>query len=332
MPTPVQHLVLAQRLLDDDSLPNAIRDRLRAQRGAFLFGNTAPDVQTVSGQLREATHFFVIPWMRVPKPHKAMFQLYPYLGFPQNRPADHAAFIAGYICHLGLDVLWVRDIYLDNFGPNAHWGANLRERHVYHNILRAWCDRHDQNQLNDTIGPALSLANPIDWLPFTADRYLTQWRDNLAVQFRPGGSIRTVEVFAERNKVPPDYFRHVLSTSEAMDAHIFSHASREKIEKFYRDGYAQMAELIVVGFKKDMFRASEALNMLKDMDSSWIVDLHDAVAVYRDVGGKLRVEQSYQMTTGQGAGLGGLFGGLVGMVIVDPNTGEPDDPFRVSVE
>ena len=245
MPTPVQHLVLAQRLLEDATLPEAIRDRLRAQRGAFLFGNTAPDVQTVSGQLREATHFFVIPWMRVPKPHKAMFELFPYLGFPHKRPSDHAAFIAGYICHLWLDVLWVRDIYLDNFGPYAHWGANLRERHVYHNILRAWCDRHDQGQFNGTIGSALSLAQPSEWLPFVADRYLVQWRDGLAGQFRPGGSIRTVEVFAERGGVPPEKFQQVLDSPDEMEQHIFAHASREKIEKFYQDGYAQMADLIV---------------------------------------------------------------------------------------
>jgi hypothetical protein len=58
-----------------------------------------------------------------------------------------------------------------------------------------------------------------------------------------------------------------------------------------------MAELIVVGFKKDMYRASEALNMLQDMNSTWMVDLSDAVAVYRDYKGKLRVDQSYQMTT-----------------------------------
>ena len=249
MPTPVQHLVLAQRLLDDASLSNAIRDRLRAQRGAFLFGNTAPDVQTVSGQLREATHFFVIPWTRVPAPHKAMFELYPYLGFPQNLPAAQAAFIAGYICHLWLDVLWVRDIYLDHFGPHAHWGANLRERHVYHNILRAWCDRHDQDQLNGAIDSALSLARPLAWLPFTADRYLIQWRDNLAEQFRPGASIRTVEVFAERGGVPPEKFHQVLDSPDEMERHIFAHASREKIEKFYRDGYEQMAELIVEHFR-----------------------------------------------------------------------------------
>ncbi|HTP10297.1 MAG TPA: zinc dependent phospholipase C family protein [Anaerolineae bacterium] len=248
MPTPVQHLVLAQRLLDDASLPAAVRDRLRAQRSAFFFGNTAPDVQTVSGQLREETHFFVIPWAQVPLPHNALFSLYPELRHPRSLSTDHAAFIAGYICHLWLDVVWVRDIYLNGFGPHAHWGANLRERHVYHNILRAWCDRHDQQQLTGTIDSALALAEPIDWLPFTADRYLIQWRDNLAEQFRPGGSIRTVEVFAGRGGVPPEKFHQVLDSPDEMDRHIFAHAPREKIEKFYQVGYEQMAELIVEYF------------------------------------------------------------------------------------
>ena len=82
-----------------------------------------------------------------------------------------------------------------------------------------------------------------------------------------------------------------------------------------------MAELIVVGFKKDMYRASEVLNTLQDMNDSLVVDLHDAVAVYRDSNGKLRVDQSYQMTTGEGAAWGGLFGGLIGALIAAPFTG-----------
>ena len=81
-----------------------------------------------------------------------------------------------------------------------------------------------------------------------------------------------------------------------------------------------MAELIVVGFKKDMYRASEVLNTLQDMNESWVVDLNDAVAVYRDYNGKLRVDQSYQMTTGEGAAWGGLFGGLIGAMLAAPFT------------
>src|SRR5258708_39103253 len=82
-----------------------------------------------------------------------------------------------------------------------------------------------------------------------------------------------------------------------------------------------MAELSVVGLKKDMYRASEVLNTLQDMNNSWVVDLHDAVAVYRDYSGKLRVDQSYQMTTGEGAAWGGLLGGLIGATLAIPFTG-----------
>jgi uncharacterized membrane protein len=51
-----------------------------------------------------------------------------------------------------------------------------------------------------------------------------------------------------------------------------------------------------------------------------MVDLRDAVAVYRDLKGKLRVDQSYQMTTGEGAAWGGLFGGLIGAMLAAPFT------------
>ena len=81
-----------------------------------------------------------------------------------------------------------------------------------------------------------------------------------------------------------------------------------------------MAELIVVGFKNQMYRASEVLNELLSMNDDWVLDLHDAVAVYRDYNGKLRVDQSYQMTTGQGAAVGGLWGLLIGATLAIPFT------------
>lgn len=76
-----------------------------------------------------------------------------------------------------------------------------------------------------------------------------------------------------------------------------------------------MSTLIVVGFKKDMFRASKVLNELVDMNYSWTIDLKDAVAAYRDYNGKLRIDASYQMTAGEGAAFGGLFGSLIGLTL-----------------
>jgi uncharacterized membrane protein len=81
-----------------------------------------------------------------------------------------------------------------------------------------------------------------------------------------------------------------------------------------------MSQLIVVGFKQDILRASEVLNKLREMDREWVVDLDDAVAVYRDHTGKLRVDQSYQLTTGEGAGWGVFWGSLIGALIAIPFT------------
>lgn len=81
-----------------------------------------------------------------------------------------------------------------------------------------------------------------------------------------------------------------------------------------------MYELTVVGFKKDMLRASTVLNKLIDMEDDWVVDLRDAVAVYRDYSGRLRIDQSYGMTTGEGAAWGGLMGSLIGALLAAPFT------------
>src|SRR5271157_6500370 len=81
-----------------------------------------------------------------------------------------------------------------------------------------------------------------------------------------------------------------------------------------------MSQLIVVGFKQDMYRASEVLNKLTALEDDWVFDLHDAVAVYRDFKGKLRVDQSYQMTTAEGAAWGGYWGLLIGATLAIPFT------------
>jgi len=81
-----------------------------------------------------------------------------------------------------------------------------------------------------------------------------------------------------------------------------------------------MAQLIVVGFKQDMYRASKVLNELSEMDK-WAVDLRDGVAVYRDYDGKLKVDQSYHLTSGEGAGWGAFWGSLIGALIALPFTG-----------
>lgn len=87
-----------------------------------------------------------------------------------------------------------------------------------------------------------------------------------------------------------------------------------------------MPQLIVIGFKKDRYRASEVLNELLALDDYWGVNLHGAVAAYRDCNAKLRVNQSYQMTTGEGPGWGGLMGSLIVLMLAIPFTGGATAP------
>jgi uncharacterized membrane protein len=80
-----------------------------------------------------------------------------------------------------------------------------------------------------------------------------------------------------------------------------------------------MAELVVIGFE-GKHRAAEVLNQLQAMDLSFEIDLRDAVAAYRTDDGKLRIDQSVQPTTKEGAAWGAMVGGLIGAALLAPFT------------
>ena len=82
---------------------------------------------------------------------------------------------------------------------------------------------------------------------------------------------------------------------------------------------AQQAELMVIGFD-GKHRAAEVLNQLETMHDSFAIDLQDAVAVYRTDDGKLRVDQSVEPTTKEGAAWGALLGGMIGAALLAPIT------------
>ena len=64
-----------------------------------------------------------------------------------------------------------------------------------------------------------------------------------------------------------------------------------------------MEDLIVVAYD-DEYKAQETMNVLRSLNDNWIVNLHDAVAVERNVNGAFNVLDSYQMTSGEAAGWG----------------------------
>jgi uncharacterized membrane protein len=81
----------------------------------------------------------------------------------------------------------------------------------------------------------------------------------------------------------------------------------------------QMSDLIVVGFH-GKHRAVEVLDQLQQLDADWVINLEDGVAAYRRDNGKLRVEQSLNLTGKQGGTLGATLGILVGGLLAAPFT------------
>jgi len=77
--------------------------------------------------------------------------------------------------------------------------------------------------------------------------------------------------------------------------------------------------LIVVGFH-GKHRASEVLGQLEQLTADWSLDLKDAVAAYRTDDGRLRIDQSVQPTTKEGAGWGVFIGSMIGALLAAPFT------------
>lgn len=242
MPTPVNHLLMAREVLEQGKLIVPAQRVLQAQYGAFLLGHTAPDVQTVSGQRREETHFYTLPPNTTTPAVQALLDAHPSLAHAEFLEPPHAAFMAGYLAHLLADELWWREIFHPFFGPNAEWDS-WEERLFLHNVLRTWLDEQDQARLNGREAELLARVEPRGWLPFIQDEALRAWRDELVEQLRPGHRIRTAEVFAERMGVPAEALEKAARSPEQM-AWIFRHVSPEHLQRYREKVTDQSVRLI----------------------------------------------------------------------------------------
>ena len=232
MPTPFYHLSIAEELLRHLDLTGEARSLLEAQRSAFLFGNTAPDVQGISRQTRQDTHFFDLPLRKMKRPPWEQVLLeYPSLRQPDRLPAAQAAFITGYLCHLQADWLWVKGIFVPVFGLRSPW-ETFPKRLYLHNVLRAYLDRQILPGLTNGVCTSLGEAAPAAWLPFVGDEHLRQWRDFLVSQLRPEAPVQTVEVFAARQGIPPGEYYRLLDSEDEMKREVFSHITRQSLDDY----------------------------------------------------------------------------------------------------
>src|SRR5262245_18161367 len=108
-----------------------IADRLRhrgidADRGAYYFGSTAPDLRTMARMDREATHFFTLDDLEAQDSIARMFAAHPELADPSALNDETRAFMAGYLTHLLLDERYIERIYREYFGVASKFGTDER--------------------------------------------------------------------------------------------------------------------------------------------------------------------------------------------------------------
>jgi Zinc dependent phospholipase C len=238
MPTPFYHLSLACDLQEDKAFPAL----LKQEWAAFCCGSIAPDAQTLTGQTRLSTHFFNVPMTDLTPAWESMFAQHPSLAQPSQLPPAQAAFLAGYLCHLALDQLWILHIFDPIFGEMAPW-ATFRERLFLHNVLRIHLDQLDVPKLQLEMGRVLKQAEPRHWLPFLPDEDIARWRDFVADQLVEGAFSQTIEVFAVRMSLPRTDFESLLQSSAEMEARIFSRYSQADLANYRSLGLARCLDV-----------------------------------------------------------------------------------------
>jgi len=79
-----------------------------------------------------------------------------------------------------------------------------------------------------------------------------------------------------------------------------------------------MAELLVIGFQGNIHKASQVLDELRVLDDNWLLELADAVAVYRDLNGFVTMDRSYQPTGRRAGDWGRPLGIVIGASLSIP--------------
>ncbi|HOT92205.1 MAG TPA: hypothetical protein PLJ78_09425 [Anaerolineae bacterium] len=183
--------------------------------GAYLLGNTAVDVQSITGQERFETHFYHVHGEADRRASEALLAAYPHLAAPERLDAAHAAFISGYLVHLVWDECWLREIFRPFYMESSLWSDRLT-CNVHHNALRVLVDRQAEAILRTwpDVVPLLRSVQPDHWLPFVDNTALCRWRDWLVTQLVDPAAVQTTQVFAERMGISPEHLEAVIRAVE----------------------------------------------------------------------------------------------------------------------
>lgn len=238
------HLQVAENVLK--SLQNSHNGRLsnllQQQWPAFYLGSVAPDFQSICHIPRENTHFYGFPPDLSHPAYEVMLEKHQSLADSRCLRPEQAVFVAAYLAHLLLDLIWFEEVVVSLF-VHREW-AERHQRRLGHFILLTYLDQLALESLPQTAVSTLATAHPNEWLPFAQDSDLVRWRDMLTTQLHPGATIQTVEIYAERLKITPAQFSAHLHDPVWMYQQLFVHVPLEQVQQVLETAVPRSITLI----------------------------------------------------------------------------------------
>ena len=159
-----------------------IADRLdhpaiEADRGAYFFGATAPDIRVITRRDRRVTHFFELDRFEHQDSVRQMLAEHPELCDATALDERTRAFMAGYVTHLVLDEVYIETVYRRFFGAQSPLAddaiADVLDRALQYEMNRR--ELEDGEALS-AITSALQTCETSNAVSFIEDEHLARWR------------------------------------------------------------------------------------------------------------------------------------------------------------
>lgn len=226
----------------------------RGHRGTYLLGATAPDIRVIIAQSRQETHFFDLSSRDPESSVATFFQAHPVLRRGAELAEATRVFVAGYLCHLVTDEIWILEVYRPCFGPASPLArdpmTNLLDRVLQFELDRR--ERLDRDKMA-ALRAELSLADPGAAPGLMEEATLLRWRDLMMATLARPFSWDNFRSFGERflrgqEQVSRAQMEDFLAALPAMVDKVLKHVTKERLfafrEKSLQEGTAVVKEYL----------------------------------------------------------------------------------------
>jgi hypothetical protein len=149
--------------------------------GAYYLGSTAPDIRAMTKWPREQTHFAPLSVEEVGTGTRTMFRMHPELH--QDMSPASRSFLAGYVCHLAADEVWITSVFRPHFdtAEESRLTDSQVEANIWDRAMQLDLDRQALPQITGETLPKkwLACSDHDVSMPFFEEGLLTEWKDRV---------------------------------------------------------------------------------------------------------------------------------------------------------